>query len=291
MWWGNLKARLVIWVALCLICSIVFFGKLWASLPQWLSPEGLQRYGVFHWGVLGLCILWLWLKRKDILPRMRKASFSLPFVLGGLALLVISIFLPKSDNFLVFFMLLGWLGIFTIIFAQASFMPAVLLAIYGLSVLFPLLAAEWLGEPSTIVVGNIVVAITQVLGLPINREGQVLHFTSLNGDAISTTLSAECAGYVTIGVFIALFSLMMLDIRLPLSRAWYVFLLGLAGTWIQNILRIVVTLVAAYYWGSEVLDAVHYNIAYVIFPLWFALFAFWYLKLAGYKPHIHFHSK
>ena len=140
-------------------------------------------------------------------------------------------------------------------------------------------------------VGNIVVAITQVLGLPINREGQVLHFTSLNGDAISTTLSAECAGYVTIGVFIALFSLMMLDIRLPLSRAWYVFLLGLTGTWIQNILRIVVTLVAAYYWGSEVLDAVHYNIAYVIFPLWFALFAFWYLKLAGYKPHIHFHSK
>ncbi len=119
----------------------------------------------------------------------------------------------------------------------------------------------------------------------------MLHFTSVNGDAVSTTVAAECAGYVTIGVFIALFSLMMLDIRLPLRRAWYVFLIGLAGTWLQNIIRIVVTLVAAYYWGSEALGTVHYNISYVIFPLWFALFAFWYLKLAGYKPHIHFHSR
>lgn len=286
-----MKTRLVIWVALCLISSIVFFGELWAKLPQWLSPEGLQRYGVFHWGVLSLCILWLWLKRKDILPKMRKAGFSLPFVLGGVALLAVSIFLPESDNFLVFLMLLGWLGIFAVIFDRASIIPAVLLIIYGFSVLFPILATRWLGEPSAIVVGNTVIAITRVLGIPITREGQMLHFTSVNGDAVSTTVAAECAGYVTIGVFIALFSLMMLDIRLPLRRAWYVFLIGLAGTWLQNIIRIVVTLVAAYYWGSEALGTVHYNISYVIFPLWFALFAFWYLKLAGYKPHIHFHSR
>ena len=33
------------------------FGELWGKLPHWLSPTGLQQHGLFHWGVLGLCIL------------------------------------------------------------------------------------------------------------------------------------------------------------------------------------------------------------------------------------------
>ena len=48
-------------------------------------------------------------------------------------------------------------------------------------------------------------------------------------------------------------------------------------------LRIVVWVAAGYYWGLGALETVHSNIAYVIFPLWFALFAFVYLKLAGWR--------
>ena len=48
-------------------------------------------------------------------------------------------------------------------------------------------------------------------------------------------------------------------------------------------LRIVVSVAAGYYWGLGALETVHSNIAYVIFPLWFALFAFVYLKLAGWR--------
>ncbi len=278
----NLKTRLIIWLAACLAISVISFGKLWAKLPEWLSPDGLQSYGVFHWGVLGLCILWLYLKRKDILPRMQTGGRNFPFMLGGVALLTLSIFLPRSDDFLVFLMLLGWLGIFSMIFSRAAVIPAILLLIYGFSLVFPILAIRWLGEPSAILVLTTVTAITTALGLPITNQGQVLHFTSVNGDVISTTVSVDCAGYATMGVFIALFLLMMLDIRLPLRRAWWVFLLGLVGTWLQNILRIVVSVAAAYYWGAEALTIAHYNIAYIIFPLWFALFAFIYLRQAGW---------
>ena len=109
-----MKIRLIIWLTISLVGSIILFSEMWLKLLQWLSPDGLQRYGVFHWGVLGLCILWLWLKRKDITSRMQTARFSLPFILGGLVLLALSIFLPRSDNFLVFLVILGWLGIFTI---------------------------------------------------------------------------------------------------------------------------------------------------------------------------------
>ena len=214
---------------------------------------------------------------------MQTARPSLPFVLVGVALLALSIFLPRSDNFLVFLMLLGWLGIFTIIFNRACIIPTILLVIYDFSLVFPILATRWLGEPSAIPVTNTVIAITQLLGLPITSQGQVLHFTSLSGDVISTAIVPGCTGYVTVGVFIALFSLMMLDIRLPLRKVWWIFLVGLVGTWLQNIIRIVVSVAAGYYWGWGALEAMHYNVSYVIFPLWFALFAFIYLKQAGWR--------
>ena len=104
-----MKIRLIIWCIGCLAISVLLFSELWAKLPQWFSVEGLQRQGVFHWGVLGLCILWLWLKRKDILPRMQAQKFSLPFIIAGVALVALSIFLPRSDDFLLFLMLMGWL--------------------------------------------------------------------------------------------------------------------------------------------------------------------------------------
>ncbi len=278
-----MKIRLIIWLTACLAISIIAFGELWTKLPQWLSPEGLQRYGVFHWGVLGLCTLWLWLKRRDILSKMQTGRLSLLFILIGVALLALSIFLPRRDDFLVFLMLLGFLGVFTIIFSEAGIIPTILVAIYGFSLVFPIVMIDWLGEPSAILVINTVIAVTTVLGLPITSQGLVLQFTSLTGDIISTTVSAGCAGYATIGVFIALFALMMLDIRLPLRKAWYIFLIGLIGTWLQNIIRIVISVAAAYYWGWGALDTVHYNIAYVIFPLWYALFAYIYLKQARWR--------
>lgn len=167
---NNLKIRLIICFSACLTISILSFSELWAKLPQWLSPEGLERHGVFHWGVLGLCILWLWLKRRHILPKMQTGRFSLPFILAGVALLALAILLPRSDDFLVFLMLLGFLGILAVIFGRACLTPAILLAIYGFSVGFPILMIRWLGEPSAMATTNTVTAIARMLGLPVTSE-------------------------------------------------------------------------------------------------------------------------
>ncbi|MBI2868990.1 MAG: exosortase/archaeosortase family protein, partial [Chloroflexi bacterium] len=101
----------------------------------------------------------------------------------------------------------------------------------------------------------------------------------------SVVVTPGCAGYSAIGVFISLFTLMMLDVRLPAGKAWYVFLIGLAGTWLQNILRIMVLVSAGYYWGPAAFDLAHYNAAYIIFPAWFALFAFFYLRQCRRRGH------
>ena len=267
------RIRLIIWLVVCLAISILLFGELWTKLPQWLSPGGLRSHGVFHWGALCLCILWLWLKRSDILSRMRAGRISLPSALTGIALLALAIFLPRSDYFLVFLMLLSFLGVFTIIFGRACLIPSALLAVYGFSLAFPVLMTEHLAEPSATSTSATVTAVARTLGLPVTDTGLTIQFNSLNGDNISTTIIPACAGYTTLGVFIALFALMMLDIRLPLKRAWYVLLIGLAGTWLLNIIRIEASLAAGYFWGQESLETTHQNISYFIFPLWYALFA------------------
>ena len=279
----SLKVRLIIWSIACLVISILSFGELWPKIPQWLTPEGLQRYGVSHWGVLVLCVLWLWLKRKDILPKIQTSRPRIPFILVGIALLAMALFMPRSDDFLVFLMLLGWLGIFTILFNGACIRPAILLSIYLFSLVFPMLMMRWVGDPSTLAITNIVTAIVRVFGLPITSHGSVLHFTSITDNLIIAVIEPGCAGYVTIGVFIALFALMMLDIKLSLRRAWYVFLIGLTGTWVLNIIRIVISVAAGYYWGKEGLEAMHQNLFYILFPLWYALFAYIYLRRANWR--------
>ena len=279
----SLKIRIAIWLAACLASSILLFNEVWGKLMEWLSPEGLQIYGVFHWGVFALCILWLWLKRKDILAKMRTSRFSLRFILVGLALLALAILLPGSDDFLLFLMLLSYLGIFAIVFSGAILTPAILLGIYGFSVAFPMFMMDWLGKPAAVATTNMVASIARLLGLPVASEGIVLNFICRNGDIVFTTVAPACAGYATLGVFIALFALMMLDVRLPLKRAWYVFLIGLAGTWLQNSVRIVISIAAAYYWGAGALETMHLNISYVIFPLWYALFAYFYMQQAGWR--------
>ncbi len=276
-----MKIKILIWCAGCLAISIVFFRELWPKLLQWLSPGGLQQHGVFHWGVLGLCLLWLWLKRKDLLPKMQSARFSYPFSIAGIALVLLSIFLPRSDDFLVWLMLLGWLGVSAIIFTRAAVLPSALLGVYGFSVLFPVLIDRWIGEPSALIVANIVAGLTKIFGLPVTNDGIVIRLTDVTGDTISTAIIPSCAGYATIGVFIALFALMMLDVTLPLKKAWYIFLIGLAGTWLQNIVRVFASIIAGYFWGIDGLEAMHYNAAYVIFPLWYALFAYIYLRQSG----------
>ena len=279
----SLKVRLIIWSIACLVIAILPFGDLWPKLPQLLTTEGLQPHRVSHWGILGLCVLWLWLKRKEILPKMQIPRLRIPFILAGVALLVMALLLPRSDDFLVFFMLLGWLGIFAILFNGACIKPAIFLSIYLFSLAFPMLMMRWAGDASALATTNIVTAIVRVFGLPITSQGLVVHFTSVTGNFIAVVIEPGCAGPITIGVFIALFTLMMLDIKLSLRRAWYVFLFGLTGTWLLNIIRIIVSLAAGYYWGSAAIDAMHQNLFYIIFPLWYALFAYIYLRRANWK--------
>jgi glycosyltransferase involved in cell wall biosynthesis len=88
------------------------------------------------------------------------------------------------------------------------------------------------------------------------------------------------------GVFIAIFALMMLDISLPPRKAGYVFIFGVAGTWVQSFIRLIILLLVGYYRGKAALRTAHFWTIYILFPLWYLIFiyVYFYLYSGGKKP-------
>ena len=89
-------------------------------------------------------------------------------------------------------------------------------------------------------------------------------------------VNAACAGPATMGLFIALFALMMLDRPLPARKAGCIFAFGIVGTWVQSLVRLIILLLVGYYYGEAALWTAHFWTIYVLFPLWYLIFLYVY---------------
>jgi len=125
-----------------------------------------------------------------------------------------------------------------------------------------------------------------ILGYPWQIDGQWAHLVSSGGEHISVVITAACAGPATMGVFIALFVLMMLDIPLPPKKAAELFWVGILGTWFQSVIRLIILMLVGYYLGEGALWTAHSWTPYVMFPLWYLAFAFFYFQQAGRPPEV-----
>jgi len=121
------------------------------------------------------------------------------------------------------------------------------------------------------------------LGYPFHNLGQWVHFTSSGGEPILVTITAACAGPATMAVFIALFALMTLDTPLPPKKAVGIFLFGAVGTWLQSIIRLIILLLVGYHLGESAMWTAHFWTIYILFPLWYLLFAYIYFQQTGGK--------
>jgi len=279
----ELLAKLAIWLLTSLALSLFFFREFWTSLGAMLSPDWV--FGQHHaapWGVLGLCGIWLWLKRKDIWEKMelRQGVVSIPF---GLALVAVAILMPPSQNYLVFQFLLASLGVFVIFFSKAAKIPSILLGIYGGAISFPLIIERFAKLPYSMSEIKPLLWILTGLGYSLENQGQWIHFISASGEPISVVITAACAGPATMGVFLAIFSLMMLDIPLPLKKAVWIFLFGAIGTWLQSFIRLIILMLAGYHLGEDAMWTAHFWSIYILFPLWYLLFVYIYFRQQDIK--------
>ena len=277
------------WLALCLATSILFFGEFWAELPHLLSSGYLIENGRFYPLLLLLgCAFLLWSKRNEVLSRMRRGKSSPWGIFLGLALLGGIFALPGNNiSITLFQMLLSYLGFFALLFGEAVVMPVVILGIYGFILVFPAMINGFAATPSAMATLWMVTGICSLLGFPISNQGQTIYFPSSSGSEMSIFISSGCSGVAQIGIFIALFALMMLDIRLPLGKAGGFFLLGVAGTWFLNALRITALILVGYLYGADALWGVHEYSIYIIFPFWLAGFIYIYLKAANRRVGVY----
>ena len=173
---------------------------------------------------------------------------------------------------------------FVIIFGKKAKIPSILLAIYGFAISFPLAIQHFAENAYSRIAIVPLMGVMTALNYPLQNDGQWVHLTSSGGEPISVVITAGCAGPATIGVFVALFTLMMLDMPLPPKKAISLFIFGAVGTWFQSFIRLVILMLVGYHLGENALWTAHFWTIYILFPLWYLLFVYIYFRQVGRPP-------
>jgi exosortase/archaeosortase family protein len=272
-----LPARLALWLALWAVASVALYRDSLQLIAGVVSnPLRVVDERMVHaWGVLGLCLLGLFMKRRAITRHFGEPP-SAPYAAFGVGCCAASLVLfPPAA------LLAGGLGLFAILFGRAARWPVFLMLVYLVTVSLPVLAESLADAPLGTATIVPMAAVLEALGYPVARFGQTLSLADAAGQAIIVRVTAACAGPATIAVFLALFALMTMDLRLPWRPTAVLLGLGILGTWAQNVGRLVHLMLVGYYQGEPALWQAHADSGYLLFISWYVLFAFLYLAVAA----------
>jgi|Deesub1362A_J573_1020465.scaffolds.fasta_scaffold00098_102 exosortase/archaeosortase family protein len=280
----NKQIKLVMWVGSSAVISL-FFVDVFLSAPTIFSVSYLQSNGVYSWLIFLLCIFWIFLKKDEIIKKIKwdRLIPSIPFFVLGVIILAVSLGVSEfisTFSFKVLALILSYTAIFAIFFGSAAIVPLALIVIYGFSMSFPFLISFFLEKYYTSLSIWLTASIFKIFGILPLVSGQNFEYFSVSGDKISVLIDSRCSGTASLSVFMALFFLMVLDIRLPTRKAVRLFLFGITGTFMQNILRLLVVLFAGYLYGYKALLSAHTYAGYIIFAVWFSTFTVIYLREA-----------
>ena len=272
------KKALAWFVVSLAVLVLGIFTALWFNSSTHVSYDGSAHPLV----ILGLCLIFGWLKRDVVLQHIEVERFFAEsvYLFVGVLITVVSLVMPLSTNlaFVLFKILLTFVGVFFVFFGAAAYLPSLLVFVYGFSVSFPKLLDELLGIQYALVTTRLT---ADVAGLvyPVGYEGQLI--STINSEGIKNVvyIDAGCSGSASIAIFFTIFALMMIDIKPPLKYILPLFLFGIVGTSLQNILRLVVLLSTNYHFGSDAMWQMHAYVGYFLFPIWLAIFVYVYLKI------------
>ncbi|MBI4499100.1 MAG: exosortase/archaeosortase family protein [Chloroflexi bacterium] len=272
----GLPGRLLLFAVLSAALAGLWYGtSLQAMAAVARAPWSAAEEGLVHrWGVLGLCLVWLWLKRRVIGAGMRAGPHRGYAAFGLACLLTSPLWFSPGD------LLLAMVGVFALVFGRGAAVPALLLGIYSFAVVLPVAVEQYAAEPYAGIVAAPAALVLDSLGYALVRDGLELRFATASGEALRVSVTAACAGPATMGLFLALFALMLLDRPLPAALAVPVFLVGVVGTWCQTLVRTLVLVLTGHYFGLAALWSAHEVSGYLLFSAWYAAFAVFYLHQA-----------
>lgn len=283
---AMLKAGLL---SVCLALTFGIFRSAFGDSTLLLDYATLKQNGFYLWAVLVLCVVWIYIKRTDILEGARSAADTKWLLFGavlvGTSLGFLYYVAAVLDSLPAILFAIGFVVVaqFTLFFGKASKIPLLLLGLFGIAVGFPVLLQNTLATPFARATAILCVSTLQLFRLPVTLEGVTVTVNSLLGSSIAAQVDTRCAGSDSLAIFLAIFGLMIID-RKPQNKALLgLFILGVVGTYLQNFVRLLLLFAAGYYYGANALWAVHDYAAYILFPVWFLGFSVIYLKYAK-KP-------
>ena len=115
------------------------------------------------------------------------------------------------------------------------------------------------------------------LGYYVFSEGNQLFYVNNNTNQLTSVLIAPmCTGIYSIKVSISAIISYVLVVNRKLNyEVSVVVILGILTSYLSNILRLTMIILAGHYYGGDALYWSHQNLGWVIFTIWMA--AFWYL--------------
>ncbi|NOZ82296.1 MAG: exosortase/archaeosortase family protein [Euryarchaeota archaeon] len=226
-------------------------------------------------------MLWLYINRHRLLaelgtPEPHHRLSGAVLVLAGFWLLL-AVAEPR-------FVVLGTVSILSGLalgmYGRAGTLPAVVTGIFAFAVAFPHVFSMYMEKQYSLTTTRILAGVLSLLGYEFVRVEQTLSFTSFSGEPIAVWIGAPSSGIASVTIFLSLFALMSLDYPMSWKRRAALFLFGILGTSAQNILRLVLIVLAGYHYGWDALRLVHDYAGYFIFPAWFLVFVMVYIRVA-----------
>ncbi|MEA3191185.1 MAG: hypothetical protein QOD77_1767 [Thermoplasmata archaeon] len=111
-------------------------------------------------------------------------------------------------------------------------------------------------------------------GFATTMDGQTLTMQGTHG-LLTVQVGAACSGLQAMALFMGMLALFAATQRPPGRRLAVWTVVGLAGVYVANVLRLFVVILAGHQWGAGALQEVHANAGWAFFVAWSLLFAVW----------------
>ncbi|MFV0438593.1 MAG: exosortase/archaeosortase family protein [Desulfopila sp.] len=264
-------------IVLCIALIWLYFPFVKTMVHDWGTNDDYS-HGYF---IPFLCAYFIYsmrdqLQKLDVRPK----NIGLVLLLLGLAQLFVAkvgseLFLQRTSLILVLLglilFLLGW-----------AFFKKLFLPICYLLFMVPLPAIIWnkIAFPMQLFASAMTEKVVYVLGIPIYREGNVLHLAQAVLEVV-----AACSGLRSLMTMFALSgALVLISPLLPKWKKWVLFFSAAPVAIVANIIRLTSTAVLATHYGADVaLGFLHEASGLVVFLLGFAMLMTIYVAVSRKK--------
>ncbi|MCS7113428.1 MAG: glycosyltransferase [Candidatus Bathyarchaeota archaeon] len=244
----------------------------------------LHEHLLYGWVILSACLLWFILKYKDIADAMVDTGGIVArriYAMAGFTLCIASLIAELVYRVEDFFyaVALSSLVISGVFLVFGSLTPLMISIAYVAGVGLPLLIDRFAYHPISEFAARATATTLSILGYEASVHGSCIAISTFAGSVIEACIDPVCAGSTSLSVFVCLFMLVTMDLNLKLNRKIAVlFVAGCLGVIGQAILRLILIGIVGVNYGFEAFFIAHRYLGYILFPLYFTLFIYVYLK-------------